>query len=646
MSSAGDTVVRNLASTHECKPYGPHAAGAIRLFGLASLCLALIPVARTSYVVATTGADCISNDDILFVSLTEGMLGGAYDWRGYFHDTFINGHCAAALQALLLGLGPLTAWNQYSLCFTGIAMAAVRAHLTASFLSFNAPRLYLPALAIVSWLIFSFSQISIFTSGIFAVTWQACLLFLTAGAYLLLRFPHKLRAAIAASALGIMASWILSVALPGWLLYLTLLLSRARTQWASIVTVTAGAAVAFLPYACYLKTGTDHSRRLSEQLAHSLDLRFFVNALGRAFANDTGSKFGPLPDSEFAGVLGLAAFTLLCGAMLCSARLRATLAPCFAWCAWSMLVLAVISMTRPGIAPWYALISAIFWSGAAAACALLAADLIGGWTRSRDGRARNGGGRTQERGGWTQERGELLRNSAALVSCLVLLTVAAWSLKFNRSYLDKQYYLENRTPVSASVLRNYDIAPESFASYVFKLPGLSAVVTGTILKRNRWSVFSTNQTWEMQGDSIFSLSSGYTRGVELNRSAWITGKNRSPIADFRSPKHLNLCVSSHGSATWRVELPASAKRITLKTAVAPEKNAPDGGSASHWSASVQESELNGPSSKLSGLAARDWQQVRFDLSNYREKSVIVHFDNASDGAAVVFRYPVIEVRFD
>lgn len=594
-----------------------------RIFICACLVLALLPMFRICYVVATTGADCITNDDILFISLTESMLGGSYDWLRYFRDTFINGHCCAAVQALLLVLGPATSWNQYTLCFVGIAMAALRAHFTTRFLcGAGSERLYWPTVAFVSWMFFSFSQISIFTTGIFSVMWQACLLFMTLGAYLLWQFPGRLYAAIASSALGILACWSLALALPSWVVYFAIAtICGAHRKVGCMVAIAVGTAIAFAPYLFFTLQGSEHSRRLSEQYVHWFDTTFFVNALGRCFANDIGSKFGSLPSSEASGTAGLVSFAVFWMVVVGSVRLRKLLAPCFILCVWSMITLSMIGVVRSGIAPWYALIAAWFWSGLAAASTFVVVDCIKqGATRSR----------------------MLLAVSA---SCLVLPAVAAWTWQCNKSYIDKQYYLENRTPVSASILRNYDIAPEAFASYLFKLPGLSVAVTGKLLERNHWSVFSPRQVWEMQGDAIFPLAEGFCRGVDQRGCIWIRDRNVGSAGDFRSPKHLNLCVHNGSSATWRVSLPSEAKSIVLITAVALDQQIANVQPGAGWSIALKAARGQTSLLKLAGAAKKDWQQVRFNLSGYRGEDLTILFGESSADSAIVFQFPVIEIRY-
>lgn len=592
-----------------------------RLLSSACLLLALVPLARMSYVVATTGADCITNDDILFVSLTESMLSGTYDWSRYFQDTFINGHCCAAVQALLLILGPAASWNQYTLCFVGMAMAALRAHITARFLcSAASAGLYWPTLAIVSWMLFSFSQVSILTTGIFSVMWQSCLLFMTLGAYLLWRCPGRLSATFASCVLGILACWSLALALPGWLVYSALVILRGAHKKARCMVIAAGAAIASVPYLFFVLSGSSHSRKFSDQYVHWFDAAFLVNALGRTFANDSGSRFGSLPGSELAGTVGLVGFAMLVAVMIGSVRLRRVLTPCLVLGVWSMTVLAMIGVVRSGIAPWYALISAWFWSGLTAASTFVLVDCV------KPGAARYRVG------------------LAAMLPCLVLLAVAVWTWQCNKSYIDKQYYLENRTPVSASILRNYEIAPEAFACYVFKLPGLSVAVTGKMLERNKWSVFSRRQTWEMQGDSIFPLAAGYPRGVDLAGCSWIRGTNETSGGDFRSPRHLNLCVHADNVATWRVSLPGKAHSLVLKTAVVLGRRAASTHPAAGWSLTLEEKNGQSKLEKVSGSARDRRQAIRLDLSSYRGKELSILFGNSSAGSAVVFEYPVIEVR--
>lgn len=578
------------------------------------LFLAFLPIARICYVIATTGADCINNDDIIFVGLTESIFSGSYNWLNYFENTFINGHCSAAAQAMFLLLSPITSWNQYTLCFFGVAMCALRTHLTARFLAgATDPKLYLPIVAIVSWMFFSFSQISIFTTGIFCVMWQACLLLMTAGAYLLWCHPERISAVVASSVLGILACWNLAIALPCWLPYFLIAALRSAHKKVAVTVLAVGAAIAATPYLLFVASGATQSRDFATQFVHWFDHSIFVNALGRCFSDHIGCRFEALPHSELAGVVGLSACTMLAALLVASRPLRKALAPCFILCAWSIATLLMIGIVRPNIAPWYALIAAGFWSGLATASVIVIADRL----KSSEGKRE-------------------VTVSAAL-SCLILLAVAYWTWSFNGTYFDKQYYLENRTPVSASVLRNYDIAPASFAPYVFKLPGLSVAVTAEMLKRNHWSLFSRKQAWTMQGDSVFPLTEGFTRGVSLAGAAWVYGRDKTATADFKSFQHLNLCVSGSAAASWRVSLPTRANSIVLKTAVASA-----GSSSRNWSVMLRSERLHAMPARYSGRAKSDWQPVRIDLTEYQGEDLNIQLHGSPDGA-VVFEYPVIEV---
>ena len=559
--------------------------------------LALVPFLRTCYVVASTGADCISNDDILFLSLTENMLSGAYDWRNYFQDTFINGHCAAAAQAFFMLAGPSVGWNQYLLCSSGIVLAVLRMHFTTKFLCASTEQKhYWPVLALVSWMLFSFSQISLFTTGIFSVVWQSCLLFGTLAAYLLWRYPDRLSVAVAASVLGVLSCWNLAVGLPGWLVYLGIVFLRGTCKQARALTIVTGLAIASMPYFAFVVSGATHSRKFCEQYVLWVNPPFILNALGRSFANDIGNRFGVIPSSMLAGTLGILAFALFAWVMVRVPRFRQLLFPPFILCSWSLALISMIGIVRFAVAPWYALIAALFWSGLTAAAAFVISDCL-----------RSDKSSTMRRS---------LKFPALTVSSLILLLVSIWSWQYNKSYLDKQYFLENRTPVSASVLRNYDIAPEAFASYVFKLHGLSTFVTGKMLERNQWSVFSQHQTWEMQGDSIFPLAEGYSKGVSLNRAHWIKSRDQRSIVGFRTPTHLNLCLLPGGSAVWRVSLPKNKRSVNLKTTLVSAK----------------------------GFLSVSDQNLVVDFSARRGTRFDIMFRNSSFRNVVIFEYPILELR--
>src|SRR5262249_41088178 len=153
----------------------------------------------------------------------------------------------------------------------------------------------------------------------------------------------------------------------------------------------------------------------------------------------------------------------------------------------------------------------------------------------------------------------------------------------------------------------------------FKLP-LSVGVTATVLQRNQWSVFSRHQTWQMQGDAIFPLADGYRKGVDQTGCTWIRGTNATSVCDFRSPKHLNLCVPTDGVAVWRLSPPPRAHSIILKTAIALERAARTQ-SVANWAVEVQPAAKETKPVRAAGIAMSDWRPISLDLSAYRGNSL-------------------------
>jgi hypothetical protein len=405
----------------------------------------------------------------------------------------------------------------------------------------------------------------------------------------------------------------LALALPSWLIYFSIAwLSSARKK-AVCTTLGIGAGIASAPYLFYLIPGTDKSRKLGDQFVQWYDPANLVNALGRCFADDIGRNFGPMPDSALAGTIGLFIFAILAGVIIRVEKLRKRLAPCLILCLWSMATLFIVGLVRPGIAPWYALIAACFWGALSAACVHALVHF-----------------------------GNCNKRYFALAPIMILVLVATWTWRFNGSYFDKQYYLENRSPVAASIMRNYAIAPESFAKYLFKLPGLSVTVTARMLERNRWSVFAPKQFWTMQGDSIFPLDKGYPKGVDLAGNYWIYGRDETARGDLRSFQHLNLCVIKSGVTQWRVSAPPNAKKVFLKTSVSLPESASSRQPRANWSISlVGMSKTAG--AQFSGMATKDLQPILIDLSAFKGEDVSIQLAG-TPGSAVIFEHPRIEVE--
>ncbi|HUG36654.1 MAG TPA: hypothetical protein VML54_06870, partial [Candidatus Limnocylindrales bacterium] len=129
--------------------------------------LTALPIIVTAVIVATTGAENISNDYIAYVGLVDRVLAGTYDWRHYFRDTFLGGSHSMALPVLVrLAVVTLSAWSVYTELWIVLALSLARLVLLRAALA----RLVPGRSAWVLWpvlaaLVFSPSQINVFTYG-------------------------------------------------------------------------------------------------------------------------------------------------------------------------------------------------------------------------------------------------------------------------------------------------------------------------------------------------------------------------------------------------------------------------------------------------------------------------------------------------
>ena len=89
--------------------------------------LTIAPIARLSYILATTGANTPSSDDEQFIPFFLGqIMSGRYNWLHFPRDTFQNTHVTMVPALAYVAMAYLDHLNIYHLLYLGILLAAVK----------------------------------------------------------------------------------------------------------------------------------------------------------------------------------------------------------------------------------------------------------------------------------------------------------------------------------------------------------------------------------------------------------------------------------------------------------------------------------------------------------------------------------------
>jgi hypothetical protein len=138
----------------------------------------------------------------------------------------------------------------------------------------------------------------------------------------------------------------------------------------------------------------------------------------------------------------------------------------------------------------------------------------------------------------------------------------------NLTYADKSLLLQYRSPVSASCLHHYPVAPSYCEARLFDFGrGQSGRLArlANLIEAHRLSVFASHQRWTLQGDQILSNPSleGWLADPD---QFWTEGlsQTRIPWLDYR---HLNLYLDG-SQIQWKVNLPSHLKEAVFDSAVA------------------------------------------------------------------------------
>jgi hypothetical protein len=590
------------------------------------ICAGLLPAFNMTWIVATTGANTLSNDYLSYTAMIGRMLSGTYNWGHYFRDTLEGGIHSIALPFLFrIAIAKWDAWNVYDELYLGIGAAGLKLLLLFDALTCGRRRFAMwPLWSSLGALVFALSEINVFGYGDAGMQIEFTQLGLAIAVWGIVRFPGSWTGLL----LVVLGASIGSLSGDGGLIWPVSLLGLwliGFRQWVFYSVWLAGMLVSTLPYTSELLGGGSGAF----QAGSLFNVPFMVASIGYPF-----SPHLDIAQAQGIGVLGLA--LLLAGLVtLFSLKEEAMrrAAPALTLLVFSLANTWVISVFRSrglqGMAPWYTAHFMMFWIGL---CGL--AYVI--WTTDLPFRR-------------IHTLGDVFQSHAPRAWPLALVVSLGWLYgTSNLTYTDKVMYLYSRAPVSAACVRAYRTAPPSCQSYVFQWgprPG-QLVALAQPLEQHRLSVFARNQEWTMQGDMALNRVHQSKFGGAGVR--WSLDERGTP-AEFADYRHLNLVLQPGQSVSWTLPLPAHLRAATLRSAsvlgtgagiAAKDRKVADrvtvtsrGGRRVLYYATLQSQDAS-------------WRPLTSSLERYAGETVTVHFfalGSPRSGAIVLWQYPRVDL---
>jgi hypothetical protein len=577
-----------------------------------SICLflalaGLIPIVRACSFLYTSGIDIPSNDDVIFFNLMNRMSASDYNWLNYFRDTLINGHCFALGLALFWLNCKLTAASQTAMLSLALILLLLRVLLMNDYMfgkfSVNVRlAMFLP----LSLLLFAPSQTTVLAHPTFAVTWQLSLLMSLLSIWALARFPNRVSVNIASTLAAVIGCWTTALSLTALPLLFVQVYLNGKRRLRDYTWVIAASVLSLAPYLASFTVRQEHTRSIADQIL-GFNFLIFLNILGRPFANGTGSYYGHIEQSFNAGLFGLVCMTILLFAafkLTDKKRLADALAPSLLCVIMGLATVGLIATARPFIAPTNSTVSSLFW------CGLIGISLYCFSFATQYHRALRAG------------------------ALMVLVSVVFLNLLSSKSFEDKQYYLTNRAPYVASMLRNFAHAPTYATRMIFKLVNLEPYTLAVPLEKNSWSIFAPHREYLLQGD--FAMNSVDIQRSDGGRVFWVKGTETSRQKSWKNYHHLNLALQGDSNVFWHVTIPKNCAEARLHCKVLKGNATPAAGFPAQNQVLIKH--RVGSDDEFENLGNVN----AVDLKRYSGQTVTICFRNKGE-ATPIFEYPRIEV---
>jgi hypothetical protein len=597
--------------------------------------LALIPIANIAVVLFTTGADNPSNDYLQYMGLIGNVLDGKYNWSNYIADTFYRTHSVALPVAFHILDAALFRFNMYVELAVGLMLAGLRLVFLSAALgrSLSGWR-KIVLIPVLSFLIFSDSQMSVFAFGDAALTIQLSLLGFALGLWGLCCLQSDRWRALCMVAGGLIAAFSWGNGPVTWMIFLAaLLLSQSTNRWMFAAWLS-GFGVSLLPYiqALIVNPMVHHaSSRNGTTVVSFLNLKFCLNLLGWPFTNNIATN---VDGTRFAKIVGWAGLCFSAAILVLIAKLRQAkwwqlALPGILCLLHGTLSIWQISVFRGLLASWYTTVAMSFWIGLTG-LVFLVLELV-----------------------CTVKNGNASKNivlAGGGCAGVYFFALTAAYLYTNTTFDDKTNFLYSRSPASAAVLRHYREAPLSASQYVFQwggdyyglLPLLAAP-----LEKHRLSVFAPRQTWTLQGDNAIGTVT-CTGSDKSSCMTWSNGRSAQDLSPWWSYRHLNLIVPSSHTVAWKVTIPAEALSAELKTAAAPAESAAASGSGplpAVLEVKPEDTSNYAVFRQTAVLSDSQWHPLTLPLGQYKGKTVTIDFSAIDkSNRPVVWQSPTIAIE--
>ncbi|MGA7992304.1 MAG: hypothetical protein WCC53_12775 [Thermoanaerobaculia bacterium] len=556
-----------------------------------SIALALLAPARMAWIVFTFGENNLSNDYLFRVPLVSSILDGAGSVELFVREAWnAGGHSMLAVVPVYWLSARFFAWDvRLELAVGLLAAGATLALITATL----PPRARWTLLPLLSLLLFSTTKVSSFTFGESTLQMGLSQLGVVIAAVAFAKVDKRpLVRAVRAAGGGVLASWSWGGGVMAWPVLFAAFALRRERRLAAWAILGAGTVLGLAQYAYLLPHRTPDGAPVSISWVKA---RLFFDLLGRPFVNGI-TYMGPREWSQAAGAAGLLLLAVLF--FLFRSSLKEQVAPLLL-VSWATLVAVEIAAFRNDVTPWYVSSMIFFWVGLVV---LLAA---------APGPLRAGG----------------------------ILVVAFLTLRVQRSWEDKSFYLPSRAPASAACLREWRTAPPSCHDRVFQWgnggrPNELAFL-GEPLEQRGLSVFGPRPTYLLQGD----LAVGRV-GIETpNATAFLSRDARTP-GDPNDFRRLDLVLAPGAAVTWRVDLPPNLRSARFESRVRASTDDPmlaRGARVAVMGEAVETRVL---------VPAGGRELLSLDLRAYAGKTVTLRLtaEEAEGDAPLVFEAPKIELR--
>lgn len=612
----------------------------VLLLGVIALVCGIFAVARVCLIILTVGGNNISNDYLDVVPAINFAFSGKLDGSNFLSALKVGQHFVAVPMAFHLLSAYLFDWNARAELLIGVGLNVIRSLLICDLLAHGYKKEWrLLVLGAVLALVFSMTQASIHFFGQACFPVSLATLGFTVALWGLIRFKDWRGISLmlagglssAASMGNVPACWAA--------LLVAAILCGYRVKERNIyIAWVFGSVASFAPYLLF------HSAQPSalKYCQHWFDPLFFINVVGRPFANQIGLQIGRLPMSEFAGGVGLALFFF---GLAVSWRLKnfgLSMKASLALCTYGLVSAAMLSCVRTYVCPWYCGFTIYFWIGVVG----LLVSLLQGVEPKGDMEKTD-----------VKPRLSIVLKTLCVIGLFIIPVMYAAS---NRTWKDKHVYLSTRSPASEAGLRNFRDAPSYIEGLLFQWgDGQPRNVTNIALPLEKYqlSAFAPDQTWSLQGDFVLPRVKVFnTPSVPPVR--FIENDTTDHVVPWSYYEHANAYIHSPNAISWTIPLPADLRSARFKTALKigsqTKRVKPvitDGVTGKVYA--IIESPEGGASRKellqeVHIEKADEWTPVDLDLSRFKGKKVTLVLttnggnDHADDIA--VFKYPTIEVK--